>query len=38
MYNLSTGSLSDKTATYEITLTVLATGQTVSTEFGTKAK
>jgi hypothetical protein len=38
MYNLSTGSLSDKTATYEIKLTVQSTGQTVTTEFGTKAK
>ena len=38
IYNLSTGSLSDKTATYEITLTVESTGQTVTTLFGTKAK
>ncbi len=38
LYNLDTGSLSDKTATYEITLTVQSTGQTVTTLFGTKAK
>ncbi len=38
LYNLYTGSLSDKTATYEIKLTVQSTGQTVITEFGTKAK
>ncbi len=38
LYNLNTGSLSDKTATYQITLTVQATGQTVTTLFGTRAK
>ena len=38
IYNLNTGSLSDKSATYEITLTVQSTGQTVKTLFGTKAK
>ena len=38
MYNLYTGTLSDKTATYEITLTVQSTGQTVKTLFGTRAK
>ncbi|HEX5016229.1 MAG TPA: thrombospondin type 3 repeat-containing protein [Actinomycetes bacterium] len=38
MYNLNTKSLSDSTATYEITITVTSTGQTVTTLFGTKAK
>jgi VCBS repeat-containing protein len=38
IYNLNTKSLSDPTATYEITLTVGSTGQTVTTLFGTKAK
>ena len=38
LYNLNTGTLSDKTATYEIVLTVQSTGQTVTTLFGTKAK
>jgi len=36
IYNLSTGSLSDKTATYQITIT--GPFQTVMTLFGTKAK
>ena len=38
IYNLNTGSLSDKTAEYEITLTVQSTLQTVTTKFGTRAK
>ena len=38
MYNLATKSLSDSTATYKITITVQSTGQTVMTNFGTKAK
>ena len=38
LYNLNTRSLSDSTATYKITLTVLSTGQTVTTNFGTRAK
>jgi hypothetical protein len=38
LYNLNTKSLSDSSATYEITLTVGSTGQTVITNFGTKAK
>ena len=38
LYNLATKSLADSTATYKVTITVSATGQTVSTLFGTKAK
>ena len=38
IYNLNTKSLSDATATYEITLTVVSTGQKVFTQFGTRAK
>ena len=38
IYNLATKSLSDSSATYQLTLTVQSTGQTVITTFGTKAK
>jgi hypothetical protein len=38
LYNLNTKSLADKTATYEITITVESTMQTVVTQFGTKEK
>jgi len=36
MYNLSTKSLPDATATYKIVVTVPATGQTVEVKFGLK--
>ena len=38
IYNLATKSLSDSSATYKVTLTVLLTGQTVWTTFGVKPK
>ncbi len=38
LYNLATRSLSDATATYEITITVAATNLQVKTLFGTRAK
>jgi hypothetical protein len=38
LYNLNTKSLADKTATYEITITVESTLQTVVTQVGTKEK
>ncbi len=38
IYNLATKSLSDATATYQITITVPSTGQVVLATFGTRAK